>query len=227
MLSCSGSGPEGSVPTMFPVATSRIWIVSSSLAQMRSCLPSRVSMMPRGRWPTGIVRLTSKRGAVDDGDRVALLVGDVDGVGRGVARQGRPCRPSRQWRSRRGASLACGVPSVPPRRARARGFVRSHLSLHFVSGSSIPSVSTSASLCRKPACGDIDTGRSGPVTMIGCAQLPVPFAEGHLLPLEGGKIEILAADIGVDRTPRRPSGRGSRPRRWRGPRSRPDSPRAT
>ncbi len=60
MLSCSGSGPEGSVPTISLVATSRICTVSSSLAQISNDLPSRVSMMPRGRWPTGMVCLTCK-----------------------------------------------------------------------------------------------------------------------------------------------------------------------
>ena len=59
MLSSSGSGPEGKVPTILLLARSRICTVSSSLAQMSSDLPSLVSMMPRGRWPTGTVSLTS------------------------------------------------------------------------------------------------------------------------------------------------------------------------
>ena len=59
MLSCSGSGPEGRSPTILLLATSRTCTVSSSLAQTRSDLPSLVSMMPRGRWPTRIVSFTS------------------------------------------------------------------------------------------------------------------------------------------------------------------------
>ena len=59
MLSCSGSGPDGRSPTISRLATSRICTVSSSLAQISTCLPSLVILMPRGRWPTGIVACTS------------------------------------------------------------------------------------------------------------------------------------------------------------------------
>ena len=59
MLSCSGSNPDGKVPTISLLARSRICTASSSLAQIRSDFPSLVSMMPRGRCPTGMVFLTS------------------------------------------------------------------------------------------------------------------------------------------------------------------------
>ena len=42
-----------------------------------------------GALPDGNGLLDLERGAVDDGDRVALLVGDVDGVGGRLARKGR------------------------------------------------------------------------------------------------------------------------------------------
>ena len=41
------------------LATSSICTVSSSLAQISRYLSSLVSLMPRGRWPTGIVSVTS------------------------------------------------------------------------------------------------------------------------------------------------------------------------
>ncbi len=59
MLSSSGSGPDGRSPTISRLATSSICTVSSSLAQISRYLSSLVSMMPRGRWPTGIVSVTS------------------------------------------------------------------------------------------------------------------------------------------------------------------------
>src|SRR4029453_16780289 len=91
--------------------------------------------------------------AVEHRDRVAFLVGDVDGVGRR--------RPRGDYRANQ---HDCG-----PEALHAPSHIHPpHWSLHLLSGSSMPSVSTSAYWCRNPCCGDIDTGRSGPAMMMGC-----------------------------------------------------------
>ena len=85
MLSCSGSGPEGRSPTILLVATSRTCTVSSSLAQIEKRL-AVLGQHDAARALTDADRLLDlERVAVDDGDRVAFLVRDVDGIGERVA----------------------------------------------------------------------------------------------------------------------------------------------
>ena len=54
-LDSSGSGPDGSVPTISFVLVSIIWMVSSSPTATSTNRPSFVSSMPRGLCPTLMV----------------------------------------------------------------------------------------------------------------------------------------------------------------------------
>ena len=98
--------------------------------------------------------LDLQTGAVDHADRVTLFIRDIDRVsnrGSGDAGQATDRRDDGDedlFQSHRLNS-------------------RHHLNLHLLSGASIPSVSISASWCRKPGCGEVETGRSGPTTRMG------------------------------------------------------------
>ena len=88
---------------------SMIWMVSSSLAHTRMYLPSLVSRMPRGRWPTSIGLDRLHLVEIDDADRVVAFVADKGGVRASLACAGSADQPSRPDRRIRIARILIAV----------------------------------------------------------------------------------------------------------------------
>jgi hypothetical protein len=67
---------------------------------------------------------------------------------------------------------------------------------HFISGLSIPSVSSSENWCRKPGCGDTDTRERASASRTGWRSWPSQGSEAEPGTLVGGEFELVAVHKG-------------------------------
>src|SRR4029079_13315355 len=120
-----------------------------------------------------------QRRAVQHGDRVPLLVEHVEVMG-----PGGPCPGDKA--NRRGD---CNHERICAHAHPPYLSLVCHWNLHSLSGSSMPSVSTSACSCRKPSCGEVETGKSGPATMIGCLSWPSQWRDVTFCPVHAASTD--------------------------------------